>query len=369
MLDQQNKSGVPLTDRSSTSSASTTRPALLNIFARLTLTAATAILSAAVLLLALEVILSLNHIGEQEYLKIDPVLGFMHLENKLVVDRSEGFGIGKINSDGLADVDRAFTKPPETTRIAVLGDSLTEALQVPINERFTRVLEAKLNASSKTGAKFEVINFGVGGFSTGQEFVQYVRDVERFKPDRLMLIYHQGDETENNPDSSKWSLRPTFTMNAKGETQIRFKEFDAWRKSASAAPLTSFEWGRRNSHVWQCLLQIHSSLKNDKLFQKITNFVSVCNTTVHRIVLEIKPELKKHELEESTAEAEAVAKKRSQICEKSQLQVDESQSNENWDSDKQWAFDEKFAASFEYTVQSQSQSADNRLCASFRKTD
>ena len=46
--------------------------------------------------------------------------------------RNEGEAYIKINSAGLRDREHAIAKPPNTVRIAVLGDSMTEALQVPL---------------------------------------------------------------------------------------------------------------------------------------------------------------------------------------------------------------------------------------------
>jgi hypothetical protein len=239
------------------------------------------LLSLSLMLILIEGFLALNHIGEQEYLKVDPVIGFAHLENKLVTDRSESLGIDKINKSGLMDVEHSLTKTPGQQRVAILGDSITEALQLPIKERFTRVLEGKLNAASPQ--RYDVINFGVGGFGTGQEYLQFIKDVQPYKPDQVILMYHQGDETENSPDGSKWSLQPTFTLSANDTPQIRYQEFDTWRKSSSAAPLTFFDWGRRNSHIWQCLLQTHSSLKNEPIYKRITDLSTKTSKGVEKI--------------------------------------------------------------------------------------
>src|SRR5438874_2202497 len=45
--------------------------------------------------------------------------------------RSEGEAYVKINSRGLRDVEHALQKPQGAYRIAVLGDSYAEAMQVP----------------------------------------------------------------------------------------------------------------------------------------------------------------------------------------------------------------------------------------------
>src|SRR5438067_1886482 len=52
----------------------------------------------------------------------------------------------KINCDGLRDREHAKQKPPGTFRIAVVGDSYAEALQVPLEDAFWSVMEKQLQA-------------------------------------------------------------------------------------------------------------------------------------------------------------------------------------------------------------------------------
>src|SRR6267143_6696372 len=58
--------------------------------------------------------------------------------------REEGNAYVRINSAGLRDREHAKQKPPNTFRIAVLGDSFAEARQVPIEDTFWAMLEKKL---------------------------------------------------------------------------------------------------------------------------------------------------------------------------------------------------------------------------------
>jgi len=55
------------------------------------------------------------------------------------------------------------------------GNSWTEAMQVPMHQNFCAVLEHEL--SHCLGRPVEVINFGVSGYSTAQEFIT-LRDQE-----------------------------------------------------------------------------------------------------------------------------------------------------------------------------------------------
>src|SRR6266700_1313958 len=54
--------------------------------------------------------------------------------------RAEGEAFIRINSDGLRDREHVKVKAPNTVRIAILGDSQAEALQVPMESSFWSIL-------------------------------------------------------------------------------------------------------------------------------------------------------------------------------------------------------------------------------------
>jgi hypothetical protein len=295
--------------------------------------------------LAIEVLLSLNHIGEQEYLKIDPNLGFTHLENKLVTDRTEAFAVNLINSRGLNDVEHDIAKAVDTTRVAVLGDSIVEAIQVPITQRFTTLLKNQLE--SKYHHKFEVVNFGTGGFSTGQEYLQFVQSVRAYKPDVVLLVLHQGDEEENPPDGSKWSLRPTFVLGPDGSVGARWQEFDTWRKSRSADPLLFFDWGRRHSHIWQALLQVYDSVKNDSVFKRLYNAIANTSERVQTIIQSASPESRQKLAARKANNSLTLTNERQSLCREGSLHENTDLSSVPYDKMKQWKLELKLLQLFD----------------------
>src|SRR5262249_54690346 len=77
----------------------------------------------------------------------------------------EGRAYAAINSAGFRDREHATAKPPGTFRIAVLGDSVPEALQVELRDTFWWRLQEKLRGcAALAGREVEVLNFGVSGY-------------------------------------------------------------------------------------------------------------------------------------------------------------------------------------------------------------
>src|SRR5262245_12197962 len=56
------------------------------------------------------------------------------------------------NSLGFRDRERSVAKPPDTIRVALLGDSFVEALQVPLEETAGQLLEQSLDVGSAPGS-------------------------------------------------------------------------------------------------------------------------------------------------------------------------------------------------------------------------
>jgi lysophospholipase L1-like esterase len=104
-----------------------------------------------------------------------------------------------INADGLRDRDHGVAKPPGTFRIAVLGDSMTEAMQVPRERDFCSILEARLRGCPRLAGKSpEVLNFGVSGYGTAQELLMLRERVWKYSPDLVVLAMFPGNDIRNN---------------------------------------------------------------------------------------------------------------------------------------------------------------------------
>lgn len=126
--------------------------------------------------------------------------------------RTEGEAYIRINSHGLRDREHSFEKPADTVRIAVLGDSYTEALQVPLEDTFWAVMEQQMNRCKPFGAKrIEVINFGISGDGTAQELLRLQRDGWQYSPDIVLLAFLTGNDIRNNSKTLEpEQFRPFF---------------------------------------------------------------------------------------------------------------------------------------------------------------
>jgi GDSL-like Lipase/Acylhydrolase family len=124
----------------------------------------------------------------------------------------EGGSYVRINSDGLRDREHPKAKPTGTVRIAVLGDSFSEAMHLPMEQTFWSLLERRLQeCNAFPGKNVEVINFGVSGYGTAQELLTLRQRVWDYSPDLVVLaITTYNDIYDNSRALSKTEEVPYF---------------------------------------------------------------------------------------------------------------------------------------------------------------
>ena len=112
---------------------------------------------------------------------------------------SEGRARILINSAGCRDVEHDVRKPDDVLRIAVLGDSFAEAVQVELEQTFWSVMAKDLNdCRAMNGRWIEVLNFGVSGYGTTRELQALRNHVWRYQPDVILLAFLPGNDVRNN---------------------------------------------------------------------------------------------------------------------------------------------------------------------------
>ena len=150
----------------------------------------------------------------------DPNLGWKLKPGVSGEWNSEGASFVQVNSEGLRDGEHTKAKPPNTLRVAVLGDSFTEAIHVPVEQTFWSKLERKLgNCEAVKGRKnVEVINFGVQGYGTAQELMMLRKKVWDYSPDIVILAFFIGNDVINNSPKLEYDrYRPFFAYDASGK--------------------------------------------------------------------------------------------------------------------------------------------------------
>ncbi len=160
-----------------------------------------------------EIFLQVTDFSYPSLYRLSEVVGVEHLPGTNGWNRKEGEQYIKINRDGMRGPVFAKTKPPNTLRIAVLGDSMTEGSQVAEKNLFSSILENDLKKCNLFGEKkVEVINFGVSDYGTAQELIVLREKVWFYDPDFVLLaIFTQNDISNNSVALEKQKMRPFFT--------------------------------------------------------------------------------------------------------------------------------------------------------------
>ena len=121
----------------------------------------------------------------------------------------------EMNSAGFRDVEHTIEKERDVIRILVLGDSVTEAAQVPLEDTFWRQLERLLDERGKSA---EVISLGVASFGTNQELLAYGCYGRQYRPDIVLLVFFDGNDIVDNY-FRKEPFVPRFTL-SEGELTL-----------------------------------------------------------------------------------------------------------------------------------------------------
>src|SRR6185503_11818868 len=105
-----------------------------------------------------------------------------------------------VNSLGFRGREVSVVKPPGTIRIVSMGASIGFGWTVNDDETYPAQLEKMLNervaANGGTG-RYEVLNFGVGGYATRDEVAVLAAKALALDPDLVIIDYHpNGPESE-----------------------------------------------------------------------------------------------------------------------------------------------------------------------------
>jgi len=143
------------------------------------------------------------------YLKISPRIfdykifePMVFVEDPKVCYKMSPFGScegGRLNAEGFKGRDYPVEKGDSTVRIIMLGDSITKGSGVSLGETFSDQLEAMLNQEARSAGsslRFEVMNFGVGGYNIVSEIGVLKAYGLKYSPDIVIQNYFWNDNQE-----------------------------------------------------------------------------------------------------------------------------------------------------------------------------
>lgn len=105
------------------------------------------------------------------------------------------------NSQGYYDVERGVAKTPGTYRIVLIGDSFVEAIQVPLEATYHKLLEKSLNTPPAVvpGKQIEVIALGSSGAGQLKNHAVLLSEGLRYKPDMVGITLYSNDFCDDDP--------------------------------------------------------------------------------------------------------------------------------------------------------------------------
>ena len=168
----------------------------------------------AVFILVLEVVLNTTHLfgARRSCSEPDPVLGWRFTPGRAYwYHRENDHPItGRINHGGWRDRDRSRARPTGSYRVAVIGDSFVEAIQVERDSTFVARVEDRLG--------IEVLNFGRSGMTQTEEWLLLQDEVAGYSPDLVVLLFVPvNDVSEVAPQTSDTGHRPFFDISQNGD--------------------------------------------------------------------------------------------------------------------------------------------------------
>jgi lysophospholipase L1-like esterase len=152
------------------------------------------------LFVALVILLLLLEIGIRVYASflvprmmiLDDKLGWRHASDasKTFVNEFGETALVRQNAHGHRGKYRPVAKQAGSYRLLVLGDSFTEGVHVGEEQLFTARMEEAAPA-------LEVLNAGVGGYGTVQEYLYLANEGLELRPDLVILMFYPNDLTDN----------------------------------------------------------------------------------------------------------------------------------------------------------------------------
>jgi hypothetical protein len=164
-----------------------------------------------------------------------PELGYAGRPNIDGIQTQEGYSHPVLNDLGFHDIPHRVERDSNSFRVAVLGNSFTMAIQVETPETYVSILGKELRECAALDDKrIEALNFGVGGYTTTQNYLLMRDFVWRYSPDIIVL-----QESPGMPDPEEdVSARVTIEDDGRQNVDLSFMNTRTYKMRSSKA----FTW-------------------------------------------------------------------------------------------------------------------------------
>jgi hypothetical protein len=117
------------------------------------------------------------------------------------------------NSIGLRDIEHDRGGSP---RILFIGDSFTWGFDVETNDRFTEILRTRMPQA-------DIVNAGVPGYGTDQEYLLLEKIWDQIKPDVVVLMYCSDNDRADNSTNMRYDgyYKPYVVQTPDGRWEFR----------------------------------------------------------------------------------------------------------------------------------------------------
>ena len=149
-----------------------------------------------------------------EAFQFDPELGWAPVPNAAAQQTSGNRTISvRHNSLGLRERELSDIAPD---RFLFLGDSFTYGYDAEANERFSDLLQKAL-------PRYGIVNAGVSGYGTDQQFLLMKRLWNEINPKYVVLMFCVDNDRDDNTSSYRYRKyhKPYFVRTGDGEWQVR----------------------------------------------------------------------------------------------------------------------------------------------------
>lgn len=174
---------------------------------------------------------------------IDSKTGLIILKRKAFFYWSKECFTNRVKTNSLgfhSIIDYNYQKSPNEFRIAVLGDSYVECMQVPWEKCFFQILENKLNEEFKnTSKKFSVYSFGMSSNGRLMNLLYYEYYAKHFKPDLVIDLFISNDVRDDIKD-----LREKDPL---GSYSFRFKPYVKFEENGNLDETFIENWLKMNT--------------------------------------------------------------------------------------------------------------------------